>query len=484
MPDFLADPVMPGPLDLGTVTPSLLAGAPDRLLAVATDLLLAGDTARGSQYLDGLERAQPPVQADPRLAARFTAIRAFQHGITGHLHEAVDGALAARAVQERAQLTDDWNPAVPLILIRLYGCLEDLPAVEREAAAALAARTATEPVRLGMVPGARALAGFGAGRLAEAACAAEAADAQERRLGFGEHFFAVDHLRTLAGLALERRDLDAAERLTERVLSITEQRRPLFEFLALLDRAAIWTARGQVREALATVKAARSVLDGHSQALLARADETEALIRLSAGDLSSLADLAGRLPAGRRAVLLARIALGGGDHLTAQKHLRAPAPDDLTPREELVRQILLAATAIERRDPAAGGIVGGVLHAARRLGFLNTVVTTAPQVTSYLIRRSAHMQQDPFTGRVVGAALEVHATVPAAPRRGHALAEPLTVAERRVLELLPTSTYLQMAATLYVSRSTVKTHLRSIYQKLGAASRSEAIERAMELRLL
>jgi LuxR family maltose regulon positive regulatory protein len=41
-----------------------------------------------------------------------------------------------------------------------------------------------------------------------------------------------------------------------------------------------------------------------------------------------------------------------------------------------------------------------------------------------------------------------------------------------------------MAAALYISLNTVKTHLRSIYQKLGGSSRSEAIERAVELRLL
>jgi LuxR family maltose regulon positive regulatory protein len=64
------------------------------------------------------------------------------------------------------------------------------------------------------------------------------------------------------------------------------------------------------------------------------------------------------------------------------------------------------------------------------------------------------------------------------------LAEPLTAAQMRILKLLPTSTYLQMAATLYVSRNTVKTHLRSIYRKLGVASRSEAIERAVDLQLL
>jgi len=41
-----------------------------------------------------------------------------------------------------------------------------------------------------------------------------------------------------------------------------------------------------------------------------------------------------------------------------------------------------------------------------------------------------------------------------------------------------------MAAALYISPHTVKTHLRAIYHKLGAAFRSEAIERAIDLRLL
>jgi LuxR family maltose regulon positive regulatory protein len=105
-------------------------------------------------------------------------------------------------------------------------------------------------------------------------------------------------------------------------------------------------------------------------------------------------------------------------------------------------------------------------------------------VTSYLIEHATQLRVDPFIKQLIATAVEVHAGQPDAPQPPGGLAEPLTAAEQRILELLPTSTYLQMADTLSVSRNTVKTHLRSIYQKLGATSRSQAIERAVELRLL
>ena len=484
VPAFLHDPALPAALDLSMIDPSLLADAPDRLLGLAADLLLGGDTARGGQYLDLLERARPSIPPESRLAARFAVMRSFHYGIVGQLNEAVRAGLGARAIQERTQLQDEWNASVPLILLRVYPCLEDYEAVEREAAAALALPELTEPARLVLVPSARALAWFEAGRLPEAADAAGAAHADARRLGFDQHFFAVDSLRVLAGIALERRDLDTAERLTEQALSITEQRRPIFEFLALLDRAGIWAARGQAREALATVEAARLVLAAAGPELLARADELEASLRLSLGDLRAPAELASRLPAARRGPLLARIALAAGDHHTAQDHLQVPALGRLTPRRALMRQVLLAAAAIERGDPMAASILGGALQTARRSGFVNTVVTAAPQVTSYLITDSAQARADPFTKQLLAAALEAHAAQPVASRSHRLLAEPLTAAELRVVKLLPASSYSQIAATLYVSRNTVKTHLRSIYQKLGVASRSQAVERAADLRLL
>ena len=485
VPAFFHDPALPAALDLSTVDPSLLADAPDRLLGLATDLLLWGDPARGGEYLDLLARVKPSIPPESRLAARFAAMRSFHYGITGQMNEAVRAATGARAIEERTRLSDPWNAAIPLILLRVYPCLEDYEAVEREAAAALAIPDLAEPARLVLVPSARAVAWFEAGRLSEAADAARAAYADAQRLGFDQHFFAVDSLRVLAGVALEARDLDTAEQLTEQALSITERRRPSFEFLALLDRAGIWAARGQVREALATVEAARQlILAGTGSVLLARADELEASLRLSLGDLRSPAELASGLPADRRVLLLARIALAAGDHHTAQEHLQSPALGDLTPRRALMRQILLAAAAIGRDDPMAASIMGSVIQTARHGGFLSTVVTAAPLVTSYLITNVTQARPDAFIERLIAAALEVRAAQPDAARSYRALIEPLTTAELRILKLLPTSTYPQIAATLYISRNTVKTHLRSVYQKLGVASRSEAIGRAADLRLL
>src|SRR6516162_5465158 len=147
VPDYLADPALPAPLDLSRIDASVLADAPDRLLALATDLLLSGNTAGGGQYLDLLERAPPAIPAESRLAARIAMMRSFHSLLTGQLDEAVTAAVTARAILQRTQLTDDWNPSVPLILLSVYALLQDVRAVDRKAAAALAMHGLTEPAR-------------------------------------------------------------------------------------------------------------------------------------------------------------------------------------------------------------------------------------------------------------------------------------------------------------------------------------------------
>ena len=63
------------------------------------------------------------------------------------------------------------------------------------------------------------------------------------------------------------------------------------------------------------------------------------------------------------------------------------------------------------------------------------------------------------------------------------MAEPLTAAERRVLDLLPTQlTAAQMATRLFLTTNTVKSHLSHIYRKLGVTTRTDAVETARTAR--
>jgi LuxR family maltose regulon positive regulatory protein len=65
------------------------------------------------------------------------------------------------------------------------------------------------------------------------------------------------------------------------------------------------------------------------------------------------------------------------------------------------------------------------------------------------------------------------------------LAEPLSESELRVLRYLPSNLSApDIAGELYVSTSTVKTHMRHVYEKLGVHRRTEAVERARDLGLL
>ena len=64
-------------------------------------------------------------------------------------------------------------------------------------------------------------------------------------------------------------------------------------------------------------------------------------------------------------------------------------------------------------------------------------------------------------------------------------ASALTTAERRILPLLGTHlSFREIAAELFVSRHTVRSQAMSVYRKLGASSRSQAVARSRELGLL
>ena len=64
-------------------------------------------------------------------------------------------------------------------------------------------------------------------------------------------------------------------------------------------------------------------------------------------------------------------------------------------------------------------------------------------------------------------------------------ASALTAAELRLLPLLSTHlSFPQIAGEMFLSPYTIKSQAMSIYRKLGASSRSQAVARSLELGLL
>ena len=95
------------------------------------------------------------------------------------------------------------------------------------------------------------------------------------------------------------------------------------------------------------------------------------------------------------------------------------------------------------------------------------------------------LRRRPGLGTLVGEAQELRARLSALPGPSAPGATALTGAELRLLPLLATHlSFPEISAELFLSPNTVKSQAMSVYRKLGASSRSEAVARSRELALL
>jgi len=160
---------------------------------------------------------------------------------------------------------------------------------------------------------------------------------------------------------------------------------------------------------------------------------------------------------------------------------------------------VLRAMALQRAGDVAAAIdeISAVLQTASQEGFMRLILDEGPAV-GMLVQRYANAaaqeaaaspstRGDPILAdylqrllQAMGpmAAVDAEAT----PAAGDAIKEPLTRKEIRVLQLLAEGySNNAMAEKLFVSDSTVRTHLRNINMKLDAKSRTQAVAIARRL---
>ena len=109
----------------------------------------------------------------------------------------------------------------------------------------------------------------------------------------------------------------------------------------------------------------------------------------------------------------------------------------------------------------------------------------AAAASTILTETERVLELRPGMGSLVDEARELRERVAATDGSAGAWAMSLSAAELRLLPYLATHlTFPEIGTRLFISRTTVKTEAVSLYRKLGASSRSQAIERAVEVGLL
>jgi LuxR family maltose regulon positive regulatory protein len=95
------------------------------------------------------------------------------------------------------------------------------------------------------------------------------------------------------------------------------------------------------------------------------------------------------------------------------------------------------------------------------------------------------LRRRPGLGTLVGEAEALRVQLSRERGSGVPGASALTTAELRLLPLLSTHlSFPEIAGELFLSRHTIKSQANSIYRKLGASSRTQAVSRSLELGLL
>jgi LuxR family maltose regulon positive regulatory protein len=118
------------------------------------------------------------------------------------------------------------------------------------------------------------------------------------------------------------------------------------------------------------------------------------------------------------------------------------------------------------------------------LGCAYLMLDDAAGARTVLRQARGILQRRPDLGVLPDQAEELHAKLDTL-RGGIPGVSTLSTAELRLLPLLPTHlSFQEIGQRLYISKHTVKTQAASIYRKLGASSRSQAVQRLQEIGLL
>ncbi len=339
--------------------------------------------------------------------------------------------------------------------------------------------TILDDVRL---PGMRAWVAFLDGDLNDAMRLAEQAlrRADEMSLGYyepGRMFAGV----TIAGVHAERANDPAAEAalaMASRSADLAE--RPWFRCMVLMQQAAVARTTGDAAAAAMHLALARLTMS-HPSVEVEQSFALEAArqaVRFQPWTAAPMVDELGESAAAM--ALRAHLALDSADqHLAAQVIELMPTPSTTRQRVEYG---MLRALAAHDTDSAIVH-VESALAAAGPEGYVRSIIEAGTGVPELLAAFTPGLAHQAYTETLRTASASV--IPPSRSGGAERLIDPLSDREIVVLRYLSSRlTNHEIAEALYISINTMKTHVRTIYRKLGVCSRVQAVEAGRRKRLI
>jgi LuxR family transcriptional regulator, maltose regulon positive regulatory protein len=495
-----------------TVVQDLLDQLPVEAVRIHPELALLAAAKRiasddgGAEAFVRLAQEQAPMLAEdgrPRFALILAVCRLLRASRAGDLEEVLAAgraALDAHALLEGGAGAGGVAGAARAVVLSGLGTAElwtgDLDAadIHLRAGRAAALWAGLEDVQVNCLSQLAMLYAI-RGRLNHAAQAGQAAVDLAVMSGWASSAPVTGALLAYAWVHYLRDDLSTAASFLGRAAEAADAapERPLKVVIRLME-GRLRYAHDDLASASAEFSAARQQLEGwNPPGLLSRWLATsEAELQLATGDTASARSLLEKLEADEysatpETVTFARLQLAEGDPAGASERL-APLLEGTMPPTDPGASIeawllhALASHALDRPDQAAASLSRAVDLAEpedHRRVFLDA---GAPGLELLVRYRDWVDASWPFLDELAQASLDpAPAVVSAMP----ALIEALSQRETAVLRYLPTMlTFVEIGSALYISVNTTKSHVRSIYRKLGVVGRRDAVRRARQLQLL
>ncbi|WP_437046684.1 LuxR C-terminal-related transcriptional regulator [Streptomyces sp. enrichment culture] len=422
-----------------------------------------------------------PDEAAVRLTcALLEALAARMAGAPDRAEEAARAAGELRGAVPEELL--DRHPELTALLLDHLGSARLWAGHFEEARAALTAVADTAPGAATALPredslGRLALIDYLDGWLAGAEHRAREALAETERFGLPRPSGSGVERLVLAAVAVDRDELGQAQALLDTSAGAhPAMRDPVLQAGRALTSARLLLARGDPQAALKAVgaevpaEAASPWARGEAALVAAAAHLAEGRTRTAEGLLAEVPDEQVACAVGA-----ARLHLATGRAAEAVRLLDRVRPEERAGPAVTVRAALVRAQAAHEAGDGATArrLVVRALAQARGERLRRPFREAGPWIRPYLDGTTRH-RLTPGTG-----------PAPRRPGTPPPVVEELSGRERDVLRRLAmTMSTEEIAADLYVSVNTVKTHLKSVYRKLSVNRRNEAVRRARDLDLL